>query len=93
MTDAWVIGDSYEPYIGRWSRLVAPRFLEWLALAVGLILLTVDAFRRALMPLPERLVVAASAVASFTWNTETASVWLLASWDRHVRGVLCRSGC
>ena len=31
MTDAWVIGDSYEPYIGRWSRLVAPRFLEWLA--------------------------------------------------------------
>lgn len=49
-----------------------------LALAFGLILLTVEAFRRPLMPLPERLVLAASAVASFTWNTETASVWLLA---------------
>lgn len=31
MTDAWRVGDSYEPYIGRWSRLVAPRFLKWLA--------------------------------------------------------------
>ncbi len=35
MTDAWVIGDSYEPYIGRWSRLVAPRFLERLAVPPG----------------------------------------------------------
>ncbi len=48
-----------------------------LALAVGLILLTADAFRRLLVPLPDRLVIAGSAVASFTWNTETASVWLL----------------
>ncbi|TIC88547.1 methyltransferase domain-containing protein [Nocardioides sp. GY 10113] len=28
--DAWLAGDRYEPYIGRWSRLVAPRFLSWL---------------------------------------------------------------
>jgi SAM-dependent methyltransferase len=28
--DAWTSDQAYEPYIGRWSRLVAPRFLEWL---------------------------------------------------------------
>jgi SAM-dependent methyltransferase len=28
--DAWKAGDSYDAYIGRWSRKVAPRFLEWL---------------------------------------------------------------
>lgn len=29
--DAWQAGDSYEAYMGRWSRQVAPRFLDWLA--------------------------------------------------------------
>ncbi len=29
-TDVWAIGAAYEPYIGRWSRLVAPAFLDWL---------------------------------------------------------------
>lgn len=28
--DVWAIGAAYEPYIGRWSRLVAPEFLAWL---------------------------------------------------------------
>jgi SAM-dependent methyltransferase len=28
--DVWRSGDSYETYIGRWSRRVAPRFLDWL---------------------------------------------------------------
>lgn len=28
--DAWQAGDSYDRYMGRWSRLVAPRFLDWL---------------------------------------------------------------
>lgn len=28
--DAWQAGESYEAYMGRWSRLVAPRFLDWL---------------------------------------------------------------
>ncbi len=28
--DAWEAGDSYEAYMGRWSRQVAPRFLDWL---------------------------------------------------------------
>ena len=28
--DAWSAGESYESYMGRWSRKVAPRFLEWL---------------------------------------------------------------
>ena len=29
--DLWASGDSYEPYIGRWSRLVAQEFIQWLA--------------------------------------------------------------
>ncbi len=28
--DAWTSDEAYEPYIGRWSRQVAPRFLQWL---------------------------------------------------------------
>jgi SAM-dependent methyltransferase len=34
--DAWAAGDRYEAYMGRWSRLIAPRFLDWLALPGGL---------------------------------------------------------
>lgn len=30
-TDIWASGDAYEPYVGRWSRLVAREFLAWLA--------------------------------------------------------------
>lgn len=30
-TDAWDDGSTYEAYVGRWSRLVAGRFLKWLA--------------------------------------------------------------
>ena len=33
--EAWSIGDSYEPYVGRWSRLVAQEFISWLALPEG----------------------------------------------------------
>lgn len=28
--DAWQAGDRYEAYMGRWSRKIAPRFLDWL---------------------------------------------------------------
>lgn len=28
--DVWASGDAYEPYVGRWSRLVAREFLIWL---------------------------------------------------------------
>jgi SAM-dependent methyltransferase len=28
--DIWAAGDLYEPYVGRWSRLVAREFLTWL---------------------------------------------------------------
>jgi SAM-dependent methyltransferase len=34
--DAWQAGDSYEQYMGRWSRQVAPRFLDWLDVPMGL---------------------------------------------------------
>lgn len=29
--DVWATGAAYEPYVGRWSRLVAHAFLDWLA--------------------------------------------------------------
>lgn len=29
--DRWIEGGGYERYMGRWSRLVADRFIEWLA--------------------------------------------------------------
>lgn len=29
--DVWAAGDLYEPYVGRWSRLVAREFLGWLS--------------------------------------------------------------
>ncbi len=36
MRDTWSDGDAYERFIGRWSRKVAPLFLDWLAPAAGL---------------------------------------------------------
>jgi trans-aconitate methyltransferase len=33
--DVWASGDAYEPYVGRWSRLVARDFLAWLAPPAG----------------------------------------------------------
>lgn len=33
--DVWAAGNLYEPYVGRWSRLVAREFLGWLALPAG----------------------------------------------------------
>ena len=34
--DAWQAGDNYDAYMGRWSRKIAPLFLDWLAPAPGL---------------------------------------------------------
>jgi SAM-dependent methyltransferase len=34
--DTWEHGRAYERYVGRWSREVAPRFLEWLRVPPGL---------------------------------------------------------
>jgi len=31
----WDSGDAYEPYVGRWSRLVAREFVKWLAVPPG----------------------------------------------------------
>jgi SAM-dependent methyltransferase len=33
--DVWAEGEAYEPYIGRWSRLVARDFIDWLAQPPG----------------------------------------------------------
>ena len=35
VSDTWERGDPYERYVGRWSRLVAPAFLAWLAMPHG----------------------------------------------------------
>lgn len=34
--DKWRSGGAYDQYMGRWSRQVAPRFLDWLAAPPGL---------------------------------------------------------
>ncbi len=34
-SETWASGDAYEPYVGRWSRLVAREFLDWLAVPPG----------------------------------------------------------
>jgi SAM-dependent methyltransferase len=34
--DAWSAGDSYDAYMGRWSRKLAVRFVEWLQAGEGL---------------------------------------------------------
>lgn len=30
LSDKWAAGEIYEDFMGRWSRLVAPRFVSWL---------------------------------------------------------------
>lgn len=35
-SDFWAQGDPYERYVGRWSRKVAPQFVDWLDLPPGL---------------------------------------------------------
>jgi SAM-dependent methyltransferase len=35
VTENWSSGDAYEPFIGRWSRLVAAEFLAWLDVPPG----------------------------------------------------------
>lgn len=33
--DLWESGESYEPYVGRWSRLVAQEFIPWIGVPEG----------------------------------------------------------
>jgi SAM-dependent methyltransferase len=60
--DRWASGDVYEPYVGRWSRLVAREFLAWLDAPAGLDWLDVGCGTGALTEavaggcVPERLV-------------------------------------
>jgi ubiquinone/menaquinone biosynthesis C-methylase UbiE len=35
VTERWSSGEAYEPFIGRWSRLVAAEFLAWLDVPPG----------------------------------------------------------
>ena len=36
MTEVWAAGDAYERFMGRWSSLIAVRFVAWLAAGPGL---------------------------------------------------------
>lgn len=36
MNDSWQSGDPYEYYMGRWSKLVAELFVDWLSPRSGL---------------------------------------------------------
>ena len=35
MSEVWASGDHYEQYVGRWSRVVADEFLDWVAVGPG----------------------------------------------------------
>lgn len=35
VSERWAVGDAYEAYVGRWSRLVAGAFLRWLDVPAG----------------------------------------------------------
>jgi SAM-dependent methyltransferase len=35
VNEVWASGDAYEPYVGRWSRLIAEAFLAWLGVPPG----------------------------------------------------------
>jgi SAM-dependent methyltransferase len=57
--DVWEVGDAYEAYVGRWSRLVAARFVSGLAQEPGLRWLDVGRGTGALsaaIPAPARVV-------------------------------------
>ena len=41
MKDSWLLGDPYDYFMGRWSRLVAQSFIEWLSPDSGLFWLDV----------------------------------------------------
>lgn len=73
--DAWESGAAYEPYVGRWSRLVAPEFLDWLAVPAGALWLDVGCGTGAL----SEAVLAASAPAG------VAAVDASAGYARYAR--------
>ena len=35
LSDGWSAGSTYERFMGRWSRALAPRFLSWLEIPEG----------------------------------------------------------
>ncbi|TNF88194.1 MAG: class I SAM-dependent methyltransferase [Gammaproteobacteria bacterium] len=55
MKDAWESGDSYGKFMGRWSRLVGEKFIDWLAVPMVLKWLDVGcgsgALSQAIVPL------------------------------------------
>lgn len=62
-------------YILSW--LIEFAILATLAMGIGLVLLAVTLWRHRLSRSPDRVLVAAAAAGSLTWNTETLSAFLL----------------
>lgn len=61
------------------SALIDFAIFGTLGLGLGLVLLAAAAFQHRFGALPDRWLLAASAVLSLTWNTETSTVWFLAA--------------
>ncbi|MFI5828943.1 class I SAM-dependent methyltransferase [Streptomyces sp. NPDC051578] len=75
--DVWAAGDAYERYMGRWSRLVADRFVDWLGVPDGAVWLDVGCGTGALTSsvarrARPRLVVGADRSAGFLTAARTA---------------------
>ncbi len=63
-SDAWTAGAAYETYMGRWSRLLGPPFIEWLHPPVGASWLEIGCGTGALTSTIAALAAPASIVAS-----------------------------
>lgn len=85
-SEAWNSGDAYEPYVGRWSRRVAPEFLEWAKISTGCALdvgCGTGALSQALLDRDVRSVVgidpsaAFAAYAAAKTNMRASKAWFL----------------
>lgn len=76
--ERWIVGDAYESYIGRWSRLVAREFLAWLGAPSGARWLDVGCGTGALTA-----TVLAGAAPSFVCGVDASASYLSFARRRH----------
>jgi hypothetical protein len=83
-TQVWAVGSAYEPYIGRWSRLVARKFLARLAAADGAVWLDVGCGTGALSEAVRemaRVARAGARVAAYVWDYAGRMELIRCFWD------------
>jgi hypothetical protein len=78
--DVWARGDAYEAHVGRWSRLVARAFLDWLAAPEGRVWLDVGCVR-----VPSKM-----EVMRYFWNAAVALSPEARDLNEGVRFQLCK---